>query len=279
MANVIKFTCLFFDVIEGVELMEETIKKINKEKPFFSKRKKIRLAKWEESDDYNLIIGDLQQIHETDLGCKIRIGQDKTITEEAFQENEGLGYNNVFAYHKHKNIMALQDNRNGVGWDSFEDLLNQNKAFIFGNRSDIRLAPIILKDQLDEVSDFTSIEFAISKYTEIDDESFSDFNKFVRELKANTCKVMVKNETFLEKSIAKKILCALRDNKDLKPSTLKTTCLLGGENVELNFLHHKAKIVKDINIIENKKLEYEARKVKIQECLNEFFKLGSNEDN
>lgn len=261
------FKTLFFG-IENVDFIEQALKQIDINKVYVNRRKDIRLVSFENINE-DLVCGDLQQIHNNNLGCKIKKELDNII-EEDFEENEGLGFNNIFMYSKSKKLLILQDNKMGVGYASFEDILNEE--FIFGKagKTDkILFKPIILNDKFDSIDNFKSFDFSISNFSKIENESFFDINSFQNKLNFTSIKVSVKNENNLNSDFSKKILSFLRDS-DFKKNTLKTECLIGGENVELNFLSNKAVIEKEIEQEEQKTLEYKTRKEKIIECYNEF---------
>ena len=267
MARPIRFKTLFFKISKGNEFIINAIKNIDTQKTHNEKRKKYRLEQSQEENDF--IIGDLQQIHNANA-VKITVDKETIVNSENFNENELLGYNNVFCYSDKHYILALQHNNNGVGAQSFEDMLNNHITEALSGDG-IRFSIIEQKDKFNDVENFNSIEFKISKYQNIDDDSFMEFNELKNKIKFDTCKVILKSETFLDFNWVKKAIPSLQSNKNIQLEDLKTDCILSnGENAELNFLSNKAQKIEDITT--DTELDYFERKKIIIQRITDFIK-------
>lgn len=267
------FRVYFFKAIRGNEtignILNSLLEDVSSVKMQHVYGRKCQFLKCEKSKIGNedIFLGDLQSIHENDLPDKVRIDESekKILKQAGFANDEGLGYNNCFAYLPSKKILLLQNNINGVGYLSLIDMLNNSKAMI--NDEDISLA-IACDDNaaISRAENFTEIEFSITKWQNVDELPLMDI-KNSEKFEVESCKVKLQNRTsFFDKGIISDFISKLVDNKkNYGVKTLKTKCNIDGENTELNFLQNKITYKNQISIsAADKVMKYDVRKLEIQ---------------
>ncbi len=281
------FRVYCFHVLKGkdtiLNICDNCIKSKGKIKPIYSYQKKVLLTECEKIkiDDKDIYIGDVQQIHIDDLPNRVQFSENAILKQEGFEKDEGLGYNNCFAFIKDRGILLLQNNINGVGYLVLTDMLNNYKEILNVNKEkeDIKLSVLCDNSNIENINDVSEIEFNISNFKSIDDCSFNDFNSFTSGFNASSCKVIIKNKKknqFLQNEKVKNVMSFLNKNKkDLSITTLKARHLFEGENSELNFLQNKVSFKGSINI--GKTIEYSTRKDEMQNIIKEFLKKYKNE--
>lgn len=259
-----------------LEICNNCVNTKTKMQPVYSYQKKVLLEKCEkiQIENKDIYIGDLQQIHTDDLPSKVSFNENTILKQEGFEKDEGLGYNNCFAYIKDKGMILLQNNINGVGYLVLMDMLNNYKESFKIQKEDIKLSVFCDNSNIDNINDVNEIEFNISNFKSIDDCSFNDFNTFTSGFNATSCKCIIKNkkkDSFLKNSKVKQVMSFLNKNKkDLSITTLKAKHIFEGENSELNFLQNRVCFKNLINV--GKTIEYSTRKDAMENIIKDFFK-------
>ena len=274
------FRTYFFNVVNvNKDVMETLLDKIAKDKIGeirFTQGKKINLALLKKDSQVNAYFGDLQQLHTEDLPKKVKYsGENVILKQEGFEMDEGLGYNNCFAYLPDKNVIVLENNINGVGYLALNELLNSFKQECKIESKDIWLSTITDENKsLNEEDHFEQIEFNISSFRTIDNEPFSKFNNFMAGLNAHSCKITVKNnKLFLNSDSVRKIIPFLNENKkSLKVTKLKA--ILDGENTELNFLQSKISLKSSIEIEDQNSVSFDLRKTEMLKAIQYYRNYG-----
>ncbi len=274
------FRTYFFDV-KNIEkdVMINLLDQIAKQKIDairYTQNKKISVSLLKKDQKLNIYFGDLQQLHTEDLPNKVKYSGENTILkQEGFEMDEGLGYKNSFAYLSDENIIVLENNINGVGYIALNELLNSFKQECQIESRDIWLNTICDDNRyLKDDAHFEEVEFNISNFKNIDNIAFSDFNKFMQELNAQSCKIIVKNKkSFLNNDSVRNIIPFLSQNKkSLKVTKLKA--MLDGENAELNFLQTKISFKNSIEIEDQNSISFDLRKEEMLKAIQYYRNYG-----
>lgn len=284
MARNARFKTYFFQANSGDQFIINSITSANG-KMYCSDSSGQYIIKSYETINENIIVGDLQQLHEPNAQ-KVIIGNNGNIENaDDFPENEFLGYNNVFLYDSKSKILALQHNINGCGIKSFQAILNTYNPSILSNNTDnyfIDFAIEISKTNIDNVENFSklALKFKIAKNhnpsssglnpTVFNNTHLDKIAQIGNDCNGEYMTVIIGSTKCLDKPIIKSFAQTLTqdNNKQFIDKFILDCQLSNGENAELNFIINRAQKIKDIEY--GTQLDYALRKDIIKEHYNEF---------